>query len=588
MDGCCIIPRCFFMVALCKMENQPVVSEKQGFETATLLKKGKYGFYKQIDKIHSVYGDEPTIPQKTNVFTEDKPHKKAPETFSAFKPASETNHYLYPEKFNEFIQGFFAEKVKPFWSIGKEGFGGGGLEESAESATKKIDESTQAIQEEGDLMLKRLEEVWIQIEDDVKIIGNEESTQSEKLHGFFSLLKDFLLLFYTLFSVFNVNTHPNLIDIIGETLTKMFVETDTGGLFDPEKSRIAIGYFTMIAYASVFIFIAYIASENFYYFLFYEFGENIMTDVINEKGDTEKKEWSLGVWWSYYEKKRPNIFGLIHAVFYMVTMIDTLLRRLRENTKGKSDDYSPILRILIFLAIYYLFNYMVTLTGSPVFEIIFMIVLVLAVFMICIKSYGSLGFAAASTSYAPSLFNIVITIIKIIVLFMINYALMPIGKLAVYIYIIFISFGIISFSETKRTKRGMIGRFLDTTREMRDYLLLTARINSNNNTIISSKAHFIEKSWLSFSVIIVFLIMLFTLIPNIKDVQNFQMFAPILYFILIFWGISIVKIFMNIFFYEPFELDSDSDLRSKIRSGISSSLSQGYKYVDGVIQKPET
>lgn len=525
------------------MEKQPV-DKKQGLETATLLKKGKYGFYKQVDKIHSVYGDDEPKPIQKPM---NEMEEKQPVIYSAFLPATETHHYIHPEKIQEILQGFIPDVVKPYFSIDKgkvkEGFEGG-LEQSTQALNDQINGSTQSIQNEGSVLYKQLTENWIQIQDDVNTIGDPNSSQSDKLKSFFYLIRDFLAIFYTLISVFNVNTHPNFIDIMGETLTKMFVETDTGGLIDPEKSRLTIYYFTMIAYASVFIFIAYIASENWYYFLFYEFSEDIMTNVINKDGKTEKKEWSLQVWWSYYEKNQPNLFGLFHALFYIVTAIDTMLRRLRENTKGYFDNYSPIIRVGLFLGIYYLFNYWVSMTTSPAFDIIFMIVMGFAVFRICMMSFGSFSFVPASKNYPPSLFSFVVTLIKGIVLWTLDYSLISIGKMAVYVYIMFISFGIISFSETKRKDRGIIGRFFDTVREMRDYLLLNAKsISGNPNAGFPSIfAYTIENSWLSIAVFLVFFILLMTLIPNTKDIQ---LFAPIYYFILIFMGITVVKFLIN-------------------------------------------
>ena len=544
------------------MQNQPVESptsmgegrfskgaslEKQELKTATLLKKGKYGFYKQIDKIHSVYGDEPTIKKEKTTEGINTPQ---PVAFSAFEPATETNHFLHPEKIQEILQGILPKSLSPFWSINnsepqkvavKEGFGE--LEETTQSLNNQINGSTQSIQNEGSLLYKQLSENWTQIEDDVNIIGDPNARQSDKLKGFVHLIRDFIVMFYTLISVFNVNAHPNIIDIAGETLTKMFVDTDTGGLVNPEQSKLAIYYFTMIAYASVFIFIAYIATENWYYFLFYEFSEDIMTDVINKDGTTEKKEWSLQVWWSYYERERPNLFGLFHALFYVVTAMDSMFRKFRKWSKG-SDNYSPIIHVVLFLCIYYWFNYWVNMTSSPAFDIIFMIIMGFAVFRVCILSYGSFSFAPASVYYPPSLFSLVIFLIKGLVLWTIDYSLMSIGKMAVYAYIMFISFGLISFSETKRKNRGITGRFFDTVREMRDYLLLNARTISEKPgaDIPNTYAHFVEGSWLSISVFLVFVFMFMSLFPK---TDNIQLFAPLYYFILIFWGITIVKMIIN-------------------------------------------
>lgn len=521
------------------MENNPVEKNNQEFKTANSLKKGKYGFYRNVEKINSVYGeDKETKP----VFSEKDLSIEKPITYSAFKPATETNHYIYPEKIKELFEGFFSEKIKPFW-MNNNGFVKEGFDDVAGGAINEMTSSTGSIKNEAYDFYNQLLENWKQIEDDVNIIADPNGRQSDKLKGFIHLIRDFILLFYTAISVLNVNSHPNIIDIMGETLTKMFVDSETGGMVDKEQSRLAIYYFTMIAYASVFIFIAYVATENWYYFLFYEFSENMMTEVLDKDGNPEKKEWSLQQWWSYYEKTRPNLFGLVHALFYVVTAIDSILRKLRNYTKG-SDNYSPIIHVLLYLCIYYWFNYFVTITSSPAFDIIFMIIVGFAVFRVCILSYGSFSFAAASQYYPPSLFSLVISIIKFIVLLSINFSLIPIGKMAVYAYLMFMSFGIISFSETKRKNRGITGRFFDTVREMRDYLLLNAKIVSEKTGAgkFEKWAYFIESSWLSISVILIFLFLFISLFPNTKDIQ---LFAPIFYFILIFWGISIVKIFIN-------------------------------------------
>jgi len=527
------------------MEN----NDNPDLKTATILKKGKYGFYKEVDKIQSVYGDKVTPPKEETI--------KPSYTFSAFKPDSETNHFIYPENVHKVIQEFFTQKMKPIWSFGKEGFwsfgkeGFDSLEETGKSLSNQIDGQTQSVQDEGKIFLEELKGYWNQIKSHADVIGDKDSKQSDKIKAFFLMIRDFLNMFYALFNLVNINGHPNFIDIMGETLTKMFVETNTDGLIDKEKSRIAIQYFTMIAYASVFIFISYIATENWYYFLFYSYSEDIVIptglyiDGQNGNKEEEMKEWSLLVWWEYYEKKRPNLFGFIHGLFYLVTWLDTVFRKIRRRVKGEnSDNFSPILHISLFLAIYYLFNYFVTITSTPVFDIIYLIVLLFAVLRICAYSHGSIGFTPASTNYSPSMIYLVISLIKGVFLWSINAALISIGKLTVFVYIIFMSFGIISFSETKRKDRGIIGRYFDTVSEMREYLLLNARIYSEKYTDIFNRQMFwMEESWLSISVIIVFLIMFMTIYQNVKD---FQMFAPLLYFILIFWGISIVKIVLNI------------------------------------------
>ena len=431
-------------------------------------------------------------------------------------------------------------------------------------------DSTQSVDSQGKQMYNQLLENWRQIQDDVKIIGDENARQSDKLKGFVHLIRDFLAMFYTATSVFNVNAHPNIIDIAGQTLTKMFVETDTGGIIDPEQSRLAISYFTMIAYASVFIFIAYVASENWYYFLFYGFSEDIMTNITDKDGNKSQQEWSLGVWWSYYEEKKPNLFGLFHAVFYMVTAMDSMFRKLREFTKGEFDNYSPVIRVLLFMGIYYWFNYWVSMTSSAAFEIIFLIIMGFAVFRVCMLSYGSFSFAPASVYYPPSMFSLVIFIIKALVLWTLDYSLISIGKMAVYAYIMFISFGLISFSETKRTNRGVTGRFFDAVREMRDYLLLNARQVSKSDDFPIWLAKYVEVSWLSISVFLIFLIMLMTLISQTKDVR---LFAPLYYFILIFLGCSAVKTIINWFKMSDEDTKIETDMKVKTDK-YNSTLSQ--------------
>jgi hypothetical protein len=362
------------------------------------------------------------------------------------------------------------------------------------------------------------------------------------------LIKDILMLMYTFLNMFSVSTHPNFIDMSGKVLTKMFVDTDTGGLIDKEKSRLAVLYFTLIAYAAVFIFVAYVASENWFYFLVYPYSEDIMTNTVDEDGKNTYTEWSLAAWWAYYEKKQPTIFGVFHALFYTTTAIDSLVRRLRQNTRGTADYMSPLLHIGIFLGIYYLFNYWTTVTDSPVFDIIILIFMTFAVLRIVIMTHGSVGFTAPSAYYPPSLLSFVISLIKGFVLWTINYSLISIGKIAIYVYFMFISFAFISFSETKRKERGMIGRYFDTVEEMGKYHLLNSQ--KDYDKVIpptwfawSWAALLLELNWLSVSVIIIFLIMFFSLLA--ESGNNVQHFIPIFYFIVIFWGIAGVKIIIN-------------------------------------------
>lgn len=556
------------MIVLCKMENQP---EQQDLETVRLLKKGKYGFYKQVDKIHSVYGDAPV--KGAEVVAAVDPPIKQPVAFSAFQADSETNHYLHPDKIQEFLQGLFTNKL---WATGKEGFGerfeegfdgkegfddgAGKLEEEAKSQFK---DTTQSVEDEGKKFMKKLKNAWMVIQNDMDIIGDPHAKQSDKIKGFIRLIKDILVLMYTFVNMFSISTHPNFIDMSGKVLTKMFVDTDTGGLFDKEKSRVAILYFTLIAYASVFIFIAYVVSENWFYFLVYPFSENIMTKTaVDEEGKETYKEWSLEAWWAYYEKKQPTLFGVFHALFYTTTAIDSLLRKLRGMVKnttestGYYDDYSPLFRILIFLGIYYSFNYWTTITESPVFDIIILIFMSFAVLRICAMTHGSVGFTEPPAYYAPGMLSFVITLIKGFVLWTINYSLVSIGKLAIYAYFMFISFGFISFSETTRKKdMGMIGRYRSTVEEMGKYHLLNSqmladKVNGNKESdsftwAAANLGIFLELNWLSVSVILIFLIMFFSLMA--VSGNNVYSFAPIFYFILVFWCMSILKIIINCF-----------------------------------------
>lgn len=72
------------------MENEP------SLKTADLLKKGKYGFYKQVEPISNIYGEPPEKP--TPFVLNDETKTPPPTSFNAFKPVSKENHFFIQKK----------------------------------------------------------------------------------------------------------------------------------------------------------------------------------------------------------------------------------------------------------------------------------------------------------------------------------------------------------------------------------------------------------------------------------------------------------------------------------------------------------
>lgn len=405
------------------------------------------------------------------------------------------------------------------------------------------------IQGEGKRLYEKLKEIYLQIVEDIEMLSDPNISQADRIKGFTRMTKDMVVLAYTATSIFNVNAHPNIIDFIGAKLTTAFMEIDemdTTGKFDMEKARLAVFYFTFIAYAFVFIFIAYIATENWYYFLFYKFSHDITISMPADKeGNVKDVPFSLNVMWEYFQVRQPNIFGVFHALFFVVTALDTLLRKIRSWARGYFDMATPFIRIALFLFIYYLFHYWTTVTNSAAFEWIFWVVIMVSVALICITTFGSFGFTPPSPYFAPGYMHLAITLIKFFVVSTIDTALMTFGKTALYIYIIVMSFAIIIITE-KRNTPGKTSRFFafDTIHQMAkfDLLKLKGIAKQKGAGFLDKMPFWVEANWLSISVFLIFLFLFVSLYNNTKDIQAF---APVFYFICFFWIASFFKGILN-------------------------------------------
>ena len=422
----------------------------------TILKKGKYGFYKnmEVEGLHNIYdlGDVASSTSKDHKVLHDLEKNVAVgEVFrinSGEKRASSkslgggsqtlpTNHKVLHDlgggsqtlPTNHKVLHDLGEIVKTNPPL-KEGLENPMGETVTVKSSANTDDKYTSIQD----VEKKYKGGADNLSADVQDINNAGKSGDVievivTLYTF--ILRDIPLYILSILQLLDFSVHPNIMDIITDAIFKGIEKEKEEGGENAEKDRemkegkkYVVGFF----YSLILVFLVYFATENWFYFLFYK-GE----DMTNIKTFDE---------WAKINPKNIVLLRFMNAFMFCAVTLSNALLTLRKQTKNIPAEMAVYLRIALFFALYGIMFNWTSIWNSTVNNYFY--VIVMTVFFVLIALYFASFLVSFVGNSAVIFLSLVIAFIVALIIVFLLLDLFgyfdSIAKMIVYLYLVFLSF----------------------------------------------------------------------------------------------------------------------------------------------------
>ena len=405
----------------------------------TILKKGKYGFYKnmEVEGLHNIYdlGDVASSTSKDHKVLHDLEKNVAVgEVFrinSGEKRASSkslgggsqtlpTNHKVLHD---------LGEIVKTNPPL-KEGLENPMGETVTVKSSANTDDKYTSVQD----VEKKYKGGADNLSADVQNINNAGKSGDVievivTLYTF--ILRDIPLYILSILQLFDFSVHPNIMDIITDAIFKGIEKEKEEGGENAENDRemkegkkYVVGFF----YSLILVFLVYFATENWFYFLFYK-GE----DMTHIKTFEE---------WAKINPKNIVLLRFMNAFMFCAVTLSNALLTLRKQTKNIPAEMAVYLRIALFFALYGIMFNWTSIWNSTVNNYFY--VIVMTIFFVLIALYFASFLVSFVGNSAVIFLSLVIAFIVALIIVFLLLDLFgyfdSIAKMIVYLYLVFLSF----------------------------------------------------------------------------------------------------------------------------------------------------
>lgn len=375
----------------------------------TILKKGKYGFYKNVEEgLQNIYEHKSLHEQ--NVSTQS----------TQSTPLIEGLADDFSKSLEKDVDSSAEGNIKVKSSASKSF-------DSVDDVKKKYDKKVDIMEEE----IQNIEE------------AGKNGDIAEVFYNLYNLSRDSILFVLSWFELIDVTAHPNVLDLLLNSIIeaakkeKMNPEEDETKLTEEERARNKIvkeGIIQIIGfvYSCLFLIPVYFATENWFIYLFYG-GEDMTSDFQFDNWVQAK----YGTVWELF----------INAVKFPVVTLSHVLLMLRTKTKNVPKEAAVYVRIALFLFAFGMMNNWSSMWNSTTHNYFY--TMVMAIFFIMVAFYIGSNIGTLAVGGMAAIGTIIIRIIAIIILYFSLVALFGffdgIAKMLVFLFLIFHSFVYIGY-----------------------------------------------------------------------------------------------------------------------------------------------
>lgn len=497
---------------------------KMSWQPGNILKKGRWGFYKSpkegIESVYENFGTADTSDNQiqaantatTNIINTTIPtfintdaNVNRQELNTVISGANDTMN----KKKNEIVQGVQDTGVAAYNIVDKNAetvvgsagtaiLGAGDI--SDEQAKNKF---TDAANREGSALYSKVMKDVNDIQKDAKSYSTGGDFVTDIKATLF-IFKDFFFLIKDIVQVLDVSAHPNVIDYIGDRIGEGYYQLSEG----TEDKDHYKEYILAILYFFFSITLAYVASENWFYMLIYDFSKN----SYQEKGDDTHGMQTVNIintpanLLNSLKKTSALMYKCLAPVFFPVVVLGTVVEKLKVfcyNNFSHHFQFIWAIRMALFFIIFLIFQFWTQITTNPLY-----VAFLFFMAMICVAQNITMFEVPEGNFHYPALFAIALFLYFLLVF------LFSITKSIIFIYLASISFGYILRTE---------GSYFQTVDQMRMYYNLLyddAIIKNKGNPTTQLFYHvgkFMYNSW--FTICLIFIVLSFLLLC-IRDNSN--------------------------------------------------------------------